>query len=202
MSLTFEPLGYWTPYTPNPIPDGFPPAAIFLRDQFNTDWYAERRRLAESSPQGAVYMTAILYAGGPTYLTQAVQRDLSMVFPVNSLLVRVLGIDPADPKPWKLLEQQIFDPKTLALSAVPPIVPTTCTRLGLKRALEERGLWPTVRAMIASDPNMQEEWDLATVLQTSDPIVQKAIAGLGQLGVALTPADLAALMIRANELVA
>jgi hypothetical protein len=115
--------------------------------------------------------------------------------------IRVLGVDRADSKPWAALEQQIFDPAALTQSAPPPVAPTGCTKLGLKRAFDERGLWPTVRAMIGSDDDMQEEWDLATVLQVCDPIVQKAIAGLAQLGITLAPGDVARLMIRANELV-
>ena len=202
MSLTFEPLGFWTPYTPDTIPDGFPPGAVFLQNATGEDWYAKRRELIANPIDGAVYMTAIPFRGGPGLFTQAIQRDLSMVFPANSMLVRVLGVDPADPKPWAALEQQIFDPRTLTLSAPPPILPTSCSKLGLKRAFDEKGLWSSVRTMIASQPDMQEDWDLAVELRISDPIVQKAVAGLAFLGIALTPDDVQALVTRANELVA
>ncbi|MGZ7865311.1 hypothetical protein ACXR8U_06520 [Methylobacterium radiotolerans] len=37
--------------------------------------------------------------------------------------------------------------------------------------------------MIASDEDMQEDWDLAVELRISDPIVRKAVAGLALLGV-------------------
>ena len=56
--------------------------------------------------------------------------------------------------------------------------------------------------MIAANPDMQEEWDLATELKVSDPIVQEAIAGLAQAGVAMTPDQITELLVRANALVA
>ncbi len=37
--------------------------------------------------------------------------------------------------------------------------------------------------MIASDEDMQEDWDLAAELRISDPIVRKSVAGLALLGV-------------------
>jgi hypothetical protein len=55
--------------------------------------------------------------------------------------------------------------------------------------------------MIASDENMQEDWDLAVELRISDPIVRKAVAGLALPGVVPTAGDAWALVTRANELV-
>ncbi|MET3485992.1 hypothetical protein [Methylobacterium sp. 1973] len=99
------------------------------------------------------------------------------------------------------------DPADLGLTAAPaplppPPPPSSCSKLGLKRAFTEKGLWPTVKAMIASDEDMQEDWDLAVELRITDPIVKKAVAGLALLGTALTPDDVQALVTRANELVA
>lgn len=87
--------------------------------------------------------------------------------------------------------------------AAPPVVAPvpTCTKLGLVRAFKERGWWPSVRALIASKADFQEEWDLATELRVSDPIVQEAIAGLAAAGLPMTDADVLALIARANELV-
>lgn len=58
-----------------------------------------------------------------------------------------------------------------------------------------------VRAVIASDEDMQEDWDLAVELRISDPIVRKAVPGLAPLGVAITAGDAQALVTRVNELV-
>ena len=78
----------------------------------------------------------------------------------------------------------------------PPAVPTSCTKLGLKRAFDELGTWPAVKAAIAADANAQEEWDLATEIRRADPLVQHMI-GI----VDLSDAQVDQLLIRANALV-
>lgn len=63
-------------------------------------------------------------------------------------------------------------------------VPDRCSKLGLKRALSETGPdavfskseWPLVKAAIEADEDRKEEWDLATVLVRTDPLVQAMIA--------------------------
>lgn len=99
------------------------------------------------------------------------------------------------------------DPAAHGLTQDPPPLPeppppSSCSKLGLKRAFTEKGLWPTVRAMIASDADMQEDWDLAVELRITDPIVQRAVYGLTLAGIPLSAADVQALVTRANELVA
>ena len=80
----------------------------------------------------------------------------------------------------------------------PPLpVPTSANKLGLKRALAEIGLWDQVKAAIAADPDIQEEWDLAIEIRRTDPLVQMMIDAIG-----LTPEQADATLIRANELVA
>lgn len=89
----------------------------------------------------------------------------------------------------------------LAAGGVPdpyvPPVPTSASKLGLKRALAEIGLWDQVKAAIAADPDIQEEWNLAIEIRRTDPMVEKLIAML-----ALAPAQIDAILILANELVA
>ena len=80
----------------------------------------------------------------------------------------------------------------------PPLpVPTSASKLGLKRALAEIGLWDQVKAAIATDPDVQEEWELAVEIRRTDPLVQMMIDAIG-----LTPEQADAILIRANELVA
>ena len=76
-------------------------------------------------------------------------------------------------------------------------VPTSANKLGLKRALAEIGLWDQVKAAIAADPDIQEEWELAVEIRRTDPLVQMMIDAIG-----LTPEQVDAILIRANELVA
>lgn len=107
----------------------------------------------------------------------------------DPVLIDFLG----DPVEQGLTQQPVIPP-------APP--PSSCSKIGLKRAFDEKGLWPTVRAMIASSADMQEDWDLAVELRITDPIVKEAVAGLAQLGIPLSDADVQALVTRANELVA
>ena len=44
-------------------------------------------------------------------------------------------------------------------------MPASCTKLGPKRAFDELGTWAAVKAAIAADANVQEEWDLATEIR-------------------------------------
>ncbi|UGA47088.1 hypothetical protein HU230_0014020 [Bradyrhizobium quebecense] len=88
------------------------------------------------------------------------------------------------------------DPAVMAFLNPPAPVPASCTKLGLKRAFDELGTWAAVKAAIAADANVQEEWDLATELRRADPLVQNMIAVLG-----LSEAQVDQLLIRANALV-
>ncbi|MGN8547684.1 hypothetical protein ACQPTN_24080 [Bradyrhizobium sp. 13971] len=78
----------------------------------------------------------------------------------------------------------------------PPPPPDFCTKLGLKRAFDELGTWAAVKAAIAADANVQEEWDLATEIRRADPLVQHMIAVVG-----LSDVQVDQLLIRANALV-
>lgn len=78
---------------------------------------------------------------------------------------------------------------------VPP-VPASATKLGLKRAFDELGAWDQVKAAIATDPDAQEEWDLALEIRRSDKLVQELIAALQ-----LSSDQVDHIIIRANELV-
>ncbi|UGY23165.1 hypothetical protein HU675_0035200 [Bradyrhizobium septentrionale] len=78
----------------------------------------------------------------------------------------------------------------------PPPPPDSCTKLGLKRAFDEFGNWAAVKAAIAADAAVQEEWDLATEIRRADPLVQHMIAVVG-----LSDEQVDQLLIRANALV-
>ncbi|SDF31152.1 hypothetical protein SAMN05216337_10516 [Bradyrhizobium brasilense] len=88
------------------------------------------------------------------------------------------------------------DPAVVAFLNPPAPVPSSCTKLGLKRAFDELGTWVAVKAAIAADANVQEEWDLATESRRTDPLVQHMIAVVG-----LSDAQVDQLLIRANGLV-
>lgn len=107
---------------------------------------------------------------------------------------------PADPanRDWQeyldwLAEGGVPD----AYVAPAQVVPASASKLGIKRALAEVGLWEQAKAAIAGDPDAQEEWDLAIEIRRTDPLTQALIDVM-----ALTPEQVDAILIRANELVA
>jgi hypothetical protein len=57
----------------------------------------------------------------------------------------------------------------------PPFVPTSASKLGLKRAFAELGMWEQVKAALAANEDAQEEWDLAIEIKRTDAIVQAFI---------------------------
>ncbi len=77
-----------------------------------------------------------------------------------------------------------------------PVVPDSATKLGLKRAFDELGIWDQVKAAIAADPDAQEEWDLALEIRRDDTLTQKLIAVLQ-----LDAASIDHIITRANALV-
>lgn len=207
MAFTVKDHGTWSPYTPDPLPEWanvLGGAVAFLRsDAGGVDWYVYGKRENVFQP-GSVFAHTLKDEASGREAVKAVFRDPSMAFPAGQRLIEISGVDP-DADPLALFEEKTFDPVALTFSApaAPPLpVATFCSRLGLKRAFEERGLWETVRAMIASDAVMSEDWSLATQIRITDPIVAKARAGLAQQGIGLSDADVQALVTRANELVA
>ncbi|UFX42050.1 hypothetical protein HAP47_0022575 [Bradyrhizobium sp. 41S5] len=88
------------------------------------------------------------------------------------------------------------DPAVMAFLNPPAPVPASCTKLGLKRAFDELGTWAAVKAAIAADANVQEEWDLATEIRRADPLVQHMITTIS-----LTDQQVDNLLRRANALV-
>lgn len=76
------------------------------------------------------------------------------------------------------------------------LTPNSASKLGLKRAFDEIGQWSAVKAFIASDPDLQEEWDLAIEVKRTDTITQRAITALS-----LSKEQVDQLLIRANALV-
>jgi hypothetical protein len=207
MAFTVKDHGTWSPYTPDPLPEWanvLGGAVAFLRsDAGGVDWYDYRNKPNVFQP-GSVLAHTLKDGASGRETVKAVFRDPSMAFPAGQRLIEISGADP-DGDPLALFEEKTFDPVALTFSA--PAGPTTpmatsCSRLGLKRAFEERGLWETVRAMIASDKDMSEDWNLATQIRITDPIVAKARAGLAQQRIGLSDADVQALVTRANQLVA
>ncbi|WP_316205988.1 hypothetical protein [Bradyrhizobium sp. SZCCHNR3058] len=82
-----------------------------------------------------------------------------------------------------------------AILELPVIVPALATKLGLRRVFVEQGRWDQVKAMIAANPDTQEEWDLAIEIKRTDPLAEGLIAAMK-----LEPADVDAILVRAKQL--
>lgn len=172
MAYEFELCGVWTPYKPDPWPVGWPEEAAFLKNEQGEDFYAwQRKRLAEDD-KDVLYFTAL--KGELGFFVQAVQRDLSHVFPLNSLLVCVSGVDPMDTKPWKLFEQRYFNPVTFEFRDPPAPPVTRVSPAQATTALYKRGLLDRVEAIVANHPYppVRLFYQRATFWEIDNPYVQ------------------------------
>jgi hypothetical protein len=161
--------GFWTPYTPATLPDGFTSNSLFLQDEAGQDWFA----MLEDETGGAIshttdvlYATALKTPGGN--VVQAVVRDLTMVIPTNSYFFEIAGVDPAEPKPWKLFEQQLFDPEALTITPRPPR-PVVVSKLDLYRRVTD-GEAADIEAELAKQPIKNRRlFDAAMTFQSDAP---------------------------------
>ncbi|MCA1458102.1 hypothetical protein I6F35_33755 [Bradyrhizobium sp. BRP22] len=184
--------GTWARYVPNVLPPEAPAGAMFCkRESDGQDWYEYVHGGAVFAPNA---ITATVDIDGRV---QAVTREADRLFPQSCLLIEILG-DNETGDVQAAYGGKLYDPVagTLSTFTPPAVVPESCTKLGLKRAFEELGMWQQIKAAIAADPEAQEEWDLCIEVRRSDRIVQRMIA---ELQFATEQVD--DLLIRANQLV-
>ncbi|MGJ4942488.1 hypothetical protein ACQR1W_18075 [Bradyrhizobium sp. HKCCYLS1011] len=195
--------GTWSRYQPNEVPAGFPPVlfsgAIFLRSGASgADWYDYQR----AGNFDAASIKATCRALGDRWIVSVATVEQSRLLPDGCRVIELFDAidftDPNAPDPQTLFGDKVYDPaaNVLADAPTPPVVvPETASKLGLKRALDELGRWAQAKALIASNANTQEEWDLANEINRTDPIVLGMINALQ-----LQPTDVDAILIRAREL--
>ncbi|WP_315773003.1 MULTISPECIES: hypothetical protein [unclassified Bradyrhizobium] len=198
--------GTWSRYQPDTMPDGFPAGlfvgAIFIRnDVSGVDWYDYLR----GGSLDAVSVKAVCrQMSGGHWIVSVATVEQSRLLPDGCRVVELFDAidftDPNAPDPQSLFGGKMYDPSTNTLvdaPAPPVMIPDSVTKLGLKRSFDELGQWGTVKAAIAADPKTQEEWDLATSIKRTDPLVQGVIAVLN-----LTSDQVDQLIIRAHALTA
>jgi hypothetical protein len=184
MPYIVKDYGLWKPYTPDPIPAWAQQAitiggaVVFLqRASDGKDFYEFRG----GNPFATDAVVAATMVEGPNSLeiVKSAFRDTSMIFPANQRLIEINGVDPSISDLDSLFVDQVYDPAARTFSPPPPPPPpSACSRLGLRRALNETGQWQAVKALIEADPNTQEEWDLATILYRTDPLVKRIQAAM------------------------
>lgn len=188
--------GVWTSYTPTEYPDGITPSIaakiVWFRNDEGLDFYAYRN--AGGFDAVSVKASCLLIEGKWVVMTASV--DQSRLVPDDRRVIEIFDGDMDDP--LAAYQHMIYDPATLTLSSAPPgvIVPDVASKLGLKRALSELGLWPQVKELIASEPDTQEEWDLALEIKRADPLTKGLLAAMN-----LSTAQVDAILIRARQLV-
>lgn len=76
-----------------------------------------------------------------------------------------------------------------------PAIPQSITRIQAMKVMKSMGLWDTFKAVIASNQDAQDEWDLATELQRSNKFVAQLMPALS-----LTSEQLDSLFVQASSL--
>lgn len=191
--MTIFDHGTWIAYDPIPYPDGLPAGIAFAKnDVSDRDWYEYQR-----DEVSAESVKLLCFREGTHWIVRIATVEQSRVFPIGGRLLELYDGDLDNPQGSYV--GLMYDDEANALVDAPPvvIVPSSASKLGLRRVFVERGTWDHVKALIASSPDTQEEWDLATEIKRTDPLVQGLI-----LALSLQPADVDAILIRAKELIA
>jgi hypothetical protein len=191
--------GTWVLYTPATIPPDAPAGTVFSRRVSDgVDWYDYVN--SPTSFGKTTLKINVFVEDGITVVKRAF-RDKNMAWQMNMQIIE-LDDGRVDEGPiWDYIGKQ-YNPATHTISEIPPkvtpvTIPTSASKLGLKRALAELGLWVTARAMIAANPDTQEEWDLAIEIKRTDILTQGLITAM-----ALTSVQVDNILIRAKELTA
>ncbi len=191
--------GTWTSYVPGTWPVGYPNNIVFCRsDADGADWYEFQK--AHSLSDESVKLLLRSDSAG-RMIVQVATVEGSRLFPASSLLLELYDAmdfsDPNAPDPEVAFGGKMFDATANALVDAPVVVsvPESATKLGLRRVFVEQGRWDQVKAMIAANPDTQEEWDLAIEIKRTDPLAEGLIAAMK-----LEPADVDAILVRAKQL--
>lgn len=189
--------GAWASYTPDEFPAGIPPSLgakiLWFKNDGGEDFYAYRN--AGNFDAVSIKCSCVLEDGAWRVMTAHI--DETQLVPDDRRIIEIYDGDIDDP--LTSYQKMVYDPVANTLSPPPVVVqvPPSASKLGLKRVFSEMGTWSQIKAMIAADEDMQEEWDLALEIKRTDPLVTKLITQLG-----LSAAQVDALMIRSRELTA
>lgn len=117
--------GVWRRYVPQPFPEGVPANALFCRrENDGADWYAFLK--SGTLEADTVKMTVRTFPPEPPRI-QAVQRDATMIFPDDALLLEVEGLSGEIDQLSESYGQRAFDAKTATFGAQ-PIPPSPVAR--------------------------------------------------------------------------
>lgn len=113
MAYQFIEHGRWEPYTPTePLPgrlSTIPMSALFFRRIGDgVDWYIYANTRSNWQADACVATCLPTGVEDGAYIMQAITRTPEMILPGISLVLEILGVDPADDKPHRIFEQKIY----------------------------------------------------------------------------------------------
>jgi hypothetical protein len=113
-----------------------------------------------------------LVGPGTFWVTEAAgNNEFHLLFPAA-----VVTVDPATGQ--AVVESRGNPAFPIAAYVAPEAPPASCTKLGLKRAFVGLGLWDRVRPLIYDGGEVQDDWELASVISRNDPLVKGVQAAM------------------------
>ncbi|MEM8698938.1 MAG: hypothetical protein AAGF44_07175 [Pseudomonadota bacterium] len=97
-----------------------------------------------------------------------------------------------NPNAWRVIDNQLVENPNLGQA----VIPRQVTKLQLKRALTASGQWATFKTILASDPEAQEDWDLAVYIRREDP----AVIAMAEAACVTDPSDIDMFFVAARSI--
>lgn len=123
--------GHWSIYKsaePQPVLPGSLSIVYCRRDEDGIDWYEFQKTVTSDN----VWMTVMLL--NDYWMTQAVTRDISMLFPAHALLIEVSDIEDADP--FATYNHREFFPEQNTFGEIIEFAPPLDANARIDRAIE------------------------------------------------------------------
>lgn len=163
--------GVWSPYKPDPFPEGAPPSALFFRSASGMDWYAYRSVAWPIDPDTLTDTSGTLkLVVTDGYVALANTNAYSVSLGVGGVLFEA----PADSG---IEEKWLYDAVSGLFSA-PPIPPRVVYKADIWRRASEAEA-ETMDAMLNSQPvRLRRMWEDAVHLQSNDELFATIEAAL------------------------
>ena len=156
MTYTVKDHGVWSMSVPAELPEwaasipGFK-VAFARREGDGADWYEYRAEEGQFAPD-SVIATTIKDGEGREIVGGIYRNVMDSAIPFGMRIIEIDGVDPEDPKPWKLFEQKVYDPEAKTFSDQPPPEIRAVSSAQAKTALFNATLDEKVEEIVATHP--------------------------------------------------